>query len=530
MALWSRENRKNLVQYVDLFEDVPSEYEDEFKKWDQRLNNADWKHKFLDLQHEAVKNQTVASDFDSQGNVHFERTEFHKAMELYNQALCFAEMDSQKGLLYAKRALCFFNLYMYAECIADTKLALNTELPFEWKSKMNEYQEKGTKLLSTTEYRKPIAPKLSFDADTTFPCMANVVQINKNGLETNIVAKSDIGIGQTVLLERAFTSIAVGYDTAVCFTCFKMCTNLMPCADCTDVMFCSEECMRLSDVHKISCGNNYSRMPSYIKLVVQSILEALTTFSSDYLQLMAFVNATVSRKVTETNTDARILNYGQFFGLKSSSKPLPIQLIYEAYTTAMAIPVIQKMFITEKSKRFLMHLVGHHVQVLLANSYGGFEKDQNQFIFASMTNVASLFQHSCTPNLMQHTIGNQTILITNQPVKQGDRLYIDYIPQEHEAEQRIVTLIKDFGIVCTCAKCNPPHPMIDSNLQNDSSFELISQYTKYIPAGIPATLKQKCVEFLQQHAEKPWSEEKELVINVYSQCLLAELDNQMISV
>lgn len=324
--LWSRENRKGLALYVDLFEDVPNEYEEQFKKWNQRLQHSNWKHTFLDLKNDAFKAQTVADDFERRGNEYFLRKEFHKAMELYNQALCFVLFNSsQMGLLYGKRGFCFFNLNMYAESMADAELALSTNLPLQMVPKLEECRANSEQLMLLPR-RAPIIPKLSFDADTTFPCMTNVLEIHQNdGLESYIVAKTDIEIGQIVLMEAAFTSIAVGFDTAVCFTCLKTCRNLIPCMSCTEAMFCNLECMQRNKVHEISCGEAYHRMPSYIKFVIQSILEAIVSFES-IDDLIKFVKDSLTQKDIEIETNTRILNYGLFFGLKSSTKPLPIQV------------------------------------------------------------------------------------------------------------------------------------------------------------------------------------------------------------
>lgn len=299
-------------------------------------------------------------------------------------------------------------------------------------------------------------------------------------------------------------------------------------------------------------------MPSYIKLVVQSILEAITAFTS-VDDLMKFVKATVSGKDIEMETNPRIDNYALFFGLKSSSKPLPLQLVYEAYTTLLSMSVIGANFSSPSKQRysmtidlhwisegkmlnfcyffnfheiffshlfglerFLMHLVAHHIQILLCNSYDGFDPNQSRFIVATMTNVASLFPHSCTPNLMQYTVGNQTVFVTNQPVNEGDRLYINYCPEELNSERRKYMLRNYFGVNCTCVKCNPLQPAIDSELWQDDSFAFIIKYRKYIGTATPALLKQKCVKFLEQYQQCLWTKEKEAVINTFTRCVMAE--------
>lgn len=139
--LWSKENRKGPPLYEDLFDDISSEYKKSFKEWDQELKNpSEWKHKFLNHQIEAVKSESVANMFDNHGNVYFQRKEYHKAMEMYNQGLCFAPFNSSKmGTMYAKRGFCFFHMQMYAECKEDMELALSTDFPsgkqsIYWKS------------------------------------------------------------------------------------------------------------------------------------------------------------------------------------------------------------------------------------------------------------------------------------------------------------------------------------------------------------------------------------------------------------
>lgn len=414
--VWLKEHRKGCPLYVDLFEDLSLSYEQKFEEWNNQLNNqSHWKRIFLNQEYAPIKSEQTAHKLNVIATEYFQYKEFRKAFEFYNQALCFSDSQSPSmGHLYLKRAHCFLNMQRYDQCLIDYNFARQSNFPHNMLSSLDEYRDNCLKLLAQID-RKPRTVKLSIDANSDYPCMVNSIKIVKNdfyGVE--VVATSDIGIGETVLVEEAFTSISNSYDTMTCFTCQITCANFIPCANCTDVMFCSVTCMKRNDIHKISCGEVYHRMPSYVKFILHSILQAIVSFPSLDL-LMKFVKAKVTTQPHNMALDAKMKNYEIFFGLTGSHQDLPILLIHQVYTTLMKMPFILTTFKTKSKQRFLMHLVAHHAQILLCNSYGGFENDQNQQITASMNSVASLFEHSCTPNLIHLSIGNRTVCISFCP-------------------------------------------------------------------------------------------------------------------
>lgn len=533
--LWFRENRKGIALYTNLFEHVLDD--DQFTQWDQELNQSQWPHRFLIFDREAAKNDLTSTKFSKEGDFFFQQKEWRKAMELYNRSLCFAQTDQKKmSTLYTKRGVCFFNMEMYKSSLVDIELALSTDQTIEVAAMLHEYRNKCTQLIRGKIKRRPTIPALSFVADEKFPCMANVLEF-KNDPEnptrsSYFVAKTDINIDQVVLSEEAFTSIAVGYDRMFCFTCLATCKNFVPCMKCTDVMFCDVDCMNRDKIHQITCGAVYHRMPSYIKFVIQSILVAITSFPT-IDDLMKFVKATVSRQNPnmEARTDSKVSNYLVFLSLPQSSKDdLPLLLVYKVYTTLMKMSFIKSSFNTNSKQRFLMHLVGHHVLVLASNSEGGFEKDQNQFISAAMTNVASMFEHSCMPNLLKLSIHNRTILITIQPIKAGDRLSIDYWPEENGAEmdaaERCKLLRKNFGIYCRCEKCRPSRPLIGSKVCEDPSFFFVKNYQKFYGNQTSLLLKKKCAKCLENYTDGSWNIERDIVTKIYTQCVLDELQHK----
>lgn len=529
-TLWSKELRKGPAVYVDLFDGVPIGLEMQFIKWEQQLHNTDWKHHFLHMYDDAVKDNSTSNVFIVKGNGYMERQEWRKAMEMYNQALCFAEIGTPEiSMLYAKRGFCFSHMKMYDEAIIDMDLALKMDLPVKWLPMLNEAQKNSEKL-RTSEIANPwYEPKLSFEADRLFPCIANILEIKQNAdtQQSNIVAKEDIDVGKTILVEESFVSISNGYCLAFCFTCLNMAKNFIPCSKCTEAMFCNEECAKRSTVHQISCGEAYHRMPTSIRFVVQSILEANTLFPTIEC-FMKFVKAYVTvdeDKTDEFSCKGKLLDYA-FFLTQSTKTDLPMVITYQAYKTLMSMELIKTSFNTRTKQRFLMHLVGHHTMVLTNNSCGGFERNQDQSILATMGNVTSLFEHSCTPNLVHLTLGNREVLITIRPVKAGDRLCFDFWPDEDDIGTRKRLIRQQFGMDCNCRKCSPDSNVSSPSMAADPSFFFIFNYNKYFGDSSPA-LEQKCCSFLQKFKNKPWTYEIEIATKVYIQCLIDEMHRRI---
>lgn len=525
--LWSKEPKRGPSMYVDLFDDISISLEIKFVKWEQQLLNTEWKHQFLNMYLDPVKDNSTSMRLADKGNQFYERAEWSKAIEMYNQALCFTEPNSpQISAIYAKRGFCFNNLKMFDEGIADMDLGVSLNLPAEWLPSIAEIKancEQQLKLGARQMLNKSNEPKLSFQPDRTFPCIANNLMIKCLKDKTSfIVAREDIDVGKTVLVEDSFAIVANGYDAAYCYTCLKVLKNFIPCTNCVDVMFCNLDCMSRNNIHKITCGEDYHRMPCDIKFVIDSIVKAITLFPS-IDDLVKFVETQLFHpNKTEANLyDSNVLNYALFLR-QSTHNNLPLELTYKVYTTLMSMEFMQTQFNNKTKQRFLKHLVGHHTMMLQCNSYGGFEKDQNQFVSGTMGNVAAMFEHSCTPNMLHLTIDSRHIGIIIRPVKVGEHLTYDVCPEDEETENRKNMLLKCYGIDCECRKCNADSYIVNPMLANDPSLFFVANYLKYFSANSSALLKQKCVNFLRKYKDEPWSKEIEIVTKAYTRCLIAE--------
>lgn len=374
MVLWKKESDSADAPFIDLFERFGSSYMvASFKEWDHHLEAAEWKHHFMLREIDPGKNNKTSDYLRELGNRKFQERDFIEAMELYSQSLCFAKPRTNNVCFaYANRATCFLRMKKFDKCLRDIDLAVKANYPFvpklmERKAKCQQEMEKAA------SKKESIEPKLSFEPNEKHPCMANVLEVQKNTtFGRHIIVKNDIAVGETVLIEKSYVSLGCVIDGVLCYGCLKEERNFIACPKCTDVMFCSNECQN-NTIHKKICGENLNRMPHQVRFLAQSVLAGVVAFSTAN-DLMQFVNNILQQRsnIPALAGDDQTSEYGFFLSLQSATRILDlkaINLIYKVFTAQLKIPFVSAMFNTLKNPRFLMHLIAEHLFIVRNNSF-----------------------------------------------------------------------------------------------------------------------------------------------------------------
>ncbi|XP_037048043.1 SET and MYND domain-containing protein DDB_G0273589-like [Bradysia coprophila] len=453
--LWKKENS---IKYVDMFDcwEGNGERNDltEINETSNKLETI----KFL-------KNNTKSTESRLLGNNYFAKNDWHMAMDLYNKSLRSAEVDSENvALVYSNRSACFFHLNMFAEALVDIELAKKGNLPDRLLPKLEQRRKQCLKELANPMIRRmeESQPKLDFEANKKFPCLANLVEMKYNQeFGRHLVASRDIPDGKIILLEKYF-AVSRTDDFSVCYTCFRsIFSNFLACNQCTSVMFCNIECMKQNQTHKWECGTFFAmkffdkvqtQQPdgtTRTRLIAQTVLNAISTFS-DVELLMQFVETTLGEDPDQlpTSLHDQVSNYHFFFKLKRRMVT-PLDEVKRLYMYTIALPKIRALFDSEEKRRFLMHLVAHHSFIVAANSIG---HDGT----CKVVNVFSLFNHSCVSNVNKTSHNKSFICTTTRPVKKGEQLFINYLnPAEMKltSDRRQELLKLSWGFECMCQKC-----------------------------------------------------------------------------
>ncbi|KAJ6640900.1 hypothetical protein Bhyg_05833, partial [Pseudolycoriella hygida] len=156
------------------------------------------------------KDNLQSTEWLVNGNNYFCQNKWYKAMECYRKSLCFAQAGSaNEALAYSNISACLLRLNWFNETLHCIELARQSNLPDRVKPTLKQRViDCLRRMLMSPSYpvyerMHKFKPKLSYNADEDYPCMANVVEIQRNDIfGRHLVAKCDIPVGQTVLMEE----------------------------------------------------------------------------------------------------------------------------------------------------------------------------------------------------------------------------------------------------------------------------------------------------------------------------------------
>lgn len=466
--LWEKERNSDL--YVDLLENV--KYPIQLCRLKRKKCNGD------------------ALTARLAGNEKFKGSDFHGAMDKYNQSICFAENGSEYlSIAYGNRSCCFEKLKMFRLCLADIQLAKESNFPQRLMQKLDDRKRKCMDAVPSEQSTSTDQPTLSFPADENFPNMANSLRIDVNDEYRRLItATQHIQIGETILIEEEYVRLVVG-ENIMCSNCGKKNANFIPCDKCGGAMFCSElcsknnfhqtECDMLFDANICSDGNFFS------VFVLRSVIIALSVFSST-TEIMDFVDncRTTDQYEIPLTTSTAISKYRAFFKLSALVPDENFsdyrKIAHSVYHSIRSSSLAAK-FQTKSHSRFLTHLIMHHICILRTNSFGCFEspttklgQSMNADYDYELFLVGSYFNHSCCPNVQKFKKNNLSIFKAILPIREGEQLFISYIDEDDDeykteiGRQRF--LQNNFGFDCRCAICQEGILKNTLTLQDDIAF------------------------------------------------------------
>lgn len=85
-----------------------------------------------------------AEDWKKQGNEAFKNKNYEKAVEYYSHAI---KCDPKDHSFYSNRAICYYNLNMFHQCIQDCNTCINIKSNFS-----KAYRRKGLALVQILRF------------------------------------------------------------------------------------------------------------------------------------------------------------------------------------------------------------------------------------------------------------------------------------------------------------------------------------------------------------------------------------------
>lgn len=410
--LWKKEEINATTLYIDLCKSINPEY---FEAVIHQVHELTSKYKEI-----SSKSNVKSLTYMQKANHFYQESDFECAMHKYTEALCYAESGTATvSMAFANRAQCFFRMKNYHQALIDCDLALSVGCTNEeLLSMLRKLQGDCQKFNASGECKQlgnERQHRLDFEEHTKFPCLANALTIKHSAVfGHHIVAKHDIDVGKVVLMEESFASVAKSNER-VCYTCLAESQNFIACPNCVDAIFCDENCLNANMVHRLECQTLYHGLPHKIQFIIRTILVAITAFPS-IDSLMAFVEEHIGYENLPESINDLQSKYSLYLHLeKFPMNDTAANDVFCVFKLIMAIPSIRMLFDLDRKKRFLMHLIFHHLAVNVNNGY------ENETT-TSIGLLLCLFNHSCAPNLFNYAVDNDKFCVTIRPVKKDDQV------------------------------------------------------------------------------------------------------------
>lgn len=194
------------------------------------------------------------------------------------------------------------------------------------------------------------------------------------------------------------------------------------------------------------------------------------------------------------------------------------------------------MFKSKKHRRFLIHLVGHHIQINLRQSYVALKnvedengKIQQRKLYSQVGVLLGYFKHSCTPNIYPIDCNGDTIYTTIRPIEAGQQLFLSNFDFHWNDASEYYYRWSEIN--CKCEICNMRYPSLAEvkTFSEDPDFVFIK--ASEIKSEIEEidrhqfdVLKEKCIKLLNKYGNIVWCSPLSATINIYTWLLKAEIN------
>lgn len=442
------------------------------------------------------KNNQKSKMLRIQGNKLFQnKEELSKAMDLYNQAICWAESGSEDMAIgFANRSAIYFHWKLYDVCIENINLAVDAGCPGTLLAKLERRRsdcflklQNGNKIelprfgeevtahlqvkavdshasfllqrYSFDVKQKRKEPQLSVTANPKIPFIANCLKMESTAVKgRHVVTDADLKPGQIISIEKPYTNSLTKYHRyRKCANCFEEnFMNLIPCPSCTCTMFCSKQCLAESEAgfHMYECpvvDLLWTQFEEYA-LTLRMVHKALTTFDS-IDELIEFrkkskknPNAKNAFSFDHTNGDVtEKVRYDWVHNLQTNEQ---FRMDDELLDRCSKVAVLYHHLIektrfgnilrTERERDTLMAIILQHTQVSSLNCINCFQYDNVHYPTFTELKPLDVFSRGIYPlsSLFNHSCAPNTATIAS-----GTNM-VTYVTRPIKSKEEVTTCYK----------------------------------------------------------------------------------------
>uniref|UniRef100_A0A1Q3EVT7 SET and MYND domain-containing protein 4 n=1 Tax=Culex tarsalis TaxID=7177 RepID=A0A1Q3EVT7_CULTA len=424
---------------------------------------------------EIAKSDAKAEQLRKAGNRLYHARKYKEALGKYNEAICYAESDSEQlAICYANRSAIYYEQEEYELALLNMALTKAQNCPEMIRSKLDVREQSSRKKLEQGQSKNiSLCPRMGINVEVNpkVPFLAKGIAMKQypwcnRGLE----AERDFRTGDVILDEKAMLSIV---DVPLKYYHCSHCSaenhhSLIPCPSCVFAMYCNEECRERDKqyVHRFECGlaTKLRNVSMYTSNMGPKLwLYGLTLFNDDLDRMMEFCERSANTGGNPFNLDYK--EYDPLAEFKELHKTVlnsdtEIEGSLKAcaalsYAVLVKHPRIESHLTTKSHHRFLLNALLHYTRAacfLMWNSHINLSSKSTGHVLSGLTSVGSLINHSCDPNVAAIFMGGRLKFILLRPIRAGEQILTAYGPTWYDRQHPPVS----YSFVCTCPFCVQP--------------------------------------------------------------------------
>ncbi|XP_057330878.1 SET and MYND domain-containing protein 4-like [Microplitis mediator] len=477
------------------------------------------------------KNEETAKRKLEEGNKMISSAPLEKLIEIYSEAIAYALPGSEllaRG--FANRSAALTNGGMYKDSSKDIErafevgypdnlkaklyarkaknlLALNSMMRSEvddaitqaniWVEKMDDDNKKRVKksleqLKTDKSFKKPVKlwesseffPRTPDDNPKILRASGSIDIKNSKIFGRHIVATKDIKAGETIMVHKLYAfTLKSEYRYRICWNCSRYTWSSVPCNQCSNVIYCSEECRDTAwqNHHDVECLAITAilalfKFHEYLDpclVSVRLLVKALKEFGTvnalyEKIKEIDLVDNPILKSCTgNVYDDTKYASVYSLFRLKLNPiaaidiRHIIVKILFLLSETT---EILGKRFddptelMNNKWAIFIGNLMFRHMEIIQTNAITMLlsnREEDNISCGMFLAPLLDLCSHSCDHNVYTLYTGDINAEIAVQPIKKGQQIYITYGPHylDSPAVERRQFIQMSFKFLCQCTAC-----------------------------------------------------------------------------
>eukprot|EP00096_Caligus_rogercresseyi_P009450 TRINITY_DN3217_c0_g1_i1.p1 TRINITY_DN3217_c0_g1~~TRINITY_DN3217_c0_g1_i1.p1 ORF type:complete len:626 (-),score=140.54 TRINITY_DN3217_c0_g1_i1:828-2705(-) len=316
-----------------------------------------------------------------------------------------------------------------------------------------------------------------------YPSLINGLRIEYSPSKGRyVVADRDISPGELIAVDEPYVWMLDREEARTfCWHCLRKNVAPMPCPNCVNVLFCSDECLASAskDYHPWECSVVdllYSAQIGGWTLAYKALIRKPADYYLSKKDIFLGHNEKLGLNASSNlcYNSKDIFTFHNLVTHDSSRFKKAPELMMQALTAVYLLRVLElsgyfQNEVDDTSKIFFLKLIHHFMRCVYYNTHEITTNHLNEFgeykirrIGRATNPTLALFNHSCDPNYRRISYGRWTYGFATRPIPKGAEI-LDTYTQIFAAMDKNTRLgsLEKYNFTCECLPCLKDLPTLE---------------------------------------------------------------------